>query len=106
MSLESIKQEYTLILTAHDMEEMQNKICMEINQHQDQQLKEIKKHINEQVSEKIKEQYDKELNKMIETCEPIDGRGLKVAIQVIPVVKKVGYHVKVRLVGNLLMVEV
>ena len=59
MSLENIKQEYTLILTAHDMEEMQNKICMEINQHLDQQLKDIKKNINEQISEKMKEQYDK-----------------------------------------------
>ena len=36
----------------------------------------------------IKELYDKELDKLIETCVYVDGRGLKVATQVVPVVRK------------------
>ena len=48
----------------------------------------------------ITKEYDKELDKMMETCVPVDGRGLKVATQVVPVVKKVGDKIKLRLVGN------
>ena len=48
----------------------------------------------------ITDQYNKELDKLVETCLPVDGRGLKVATQVVPVVKKKGDKVKVRLCGN------
>ena len=48
----------------------------------------------------IADEYNKELDKLIETCLPVDGRGLKCATQVVPVVKKKGEKVKVRLVGN------
>ena len=37
---------------------------------------------------------------MIEHCVPVDGRGIRVASQVIPVVKKDDKGVKIRLVGN------
>ena len=48
----------------------------------------------------ITEEHNKELDKLIETCLPVDGRGLKCATQVVPVVKKKGDKVKVRLCGN------
>ena len=37
---------------------------------------------------------------MTATCIPVDGRGLKVATQVVPVVKKKNGKVKMRLCGN------
>ena len=48
----------------------------------------------------IEKEVYKELHKLAETCIPVDGRGLKVATQIIPVVKKKGNEIKVRLVGN------
>ena len=48
----------------------------------------------------ITDEVNKELDKLDETCIPVDGRGLKVATQVVPVVKKKENKVKVRLCGN------
>ena len=48
----------------------------------------------------IAKEFFEELDKFAETCDKVDGRGLKVASQLVPVVKKKGNEVKVRLCGN------
>ena len=48
----------------------------------------------------IEKEFYEELDKFAETCIKVDGRGLKVASQLVPVVKKKGKEVKVRLCGN------
>ena len=48
----------------------------------------------------IAKEFKEELDKLNETCIPVDGRGLKVATQIVPVVKKKDGKIKVRLCGN------
>ena len=48
----------------------------------------------------IATEFKQELDKLNETCTPVDGRGLKVATQIVPVVKKKDGNIKVRLCGN------
>ena len=48
----------------------------------------------------IAKPFYKELDKFAQTCSKVDGRGLKVATQLVPVVKKKGNDIKIRLCGN------
>ena len=48
----------------------------------------------------IADQFNEELAKLTKNCIPVDGRGLKVASQIVPVVKKKDNKLKVRLCGN------
>ena len=48
----------------------------------------------------ITKPFYEQLDKFAETCTKVDGRGLKVASQIVPVVKKKGKEMKVRLCGN------
>ena len=48
----------------------------------------------------IEDQFNEELEKLTKNCISVDGRGLKVASQIVPVVKKKDNKLKVRLCGN------
>ena len=48
----------------------------------------------------IEGQFNEELANLTKNCIPVDGRGLKVASQIVPVVKKKDKKLKVRLCGN------
>ena len=48
----------------------------------------------------VEDQFNEELDKLTKNCISVDGRGLKVASQIVPVVKKKDNKLKVRLCGN------
>ena len=60
----------------------------------------LKVHPCAKVPHGIAKEFKEELDKLNETCIPVDGRGLKVATQIVPVVKKKDGKIKVRLCGN------